>query len=436
MEKEKSLELIERRKKAVPNGISMNFDLTVERAEGAFIYDADGNQLIDFAGGSGAVISGHCPPEIVRAIKEQSEKLLHANFQLGTYESYLNLSEYLCSLIPHGEHTKAMLCTNGAEAVENAIKIARQSTKRRAVLCYTGAYHGRTNLAMALSSKISYKKNCGPFSPEIYRIQYPNYYRYGDMLSPEQFAQREIARLREAMQNIVNEENLAAIIIEIVQGDGGGYIAPRPYIEALRGLCNEKGIVLIFDEVQTGLGRCGKYAAFQHYEVEPDISTYAKALGAGMPIGAVLGKAEIMDAAAAGTLGGTFDGNPLSCAASLANLHLLEELSANQLAEDIGLQIEDRLADIQKKCKSIGDVRRMGALVSVELVKDGNPRKPDSDLCNKLMKTCYDRGLVLSKAGTFNNIFRIMCPLTIDSETLLNGMRIIEEELLLLEQNQ
>lgn len=422
--------LIERRKKVVANGVSMMFDSTVIEAKDGVLINANGEEVIDFVGGIGVINSGHCPPPVVQAIKEQSEKYIHTCFQIATYEPYVALSEKLVELFPHGENTKVMVTGSGAESVENAIKIARQATGRRAVLCYTGAFHGRTNLTMALTSKIAYKKGCGPFAPETYRIPYPNYYRYGDGLTPDQFADREIARLREAMLNVVNEENLAAIIIELVQGEGGFYVAPQRYVEELRKLCDEKGICLIFDEVQTGFGRTSKWAAYQHYGVTPDLSTWAKSMGAGMPIGCVIGKAHVMDTAAPGTIGGTYPGNPVACAAALANIKYMEEIDINAKAAHVAAITWSRFQDLQKRCPLIGDVRGLGAMVAFELVEDGNPRKPAAELTSKLIKACYDRGLLILKAGTFGNIIRILSPLTISDAHLDKGLTIIEEELL------
>ncbi|MCB0737554.1 MAG: aspartate aminotransferase family protein [Bacteroidetes bacterium] len=426
----KSELLIERRKKVVANGISMFYNSTVETAKDGVLYNVDGEEVIDFVGGIGVINSGHCPQPVIDAIVEQSQKLIHSCFQIATYEPYVALAEKLTELLPHGDNTKVMITGSGAESVENAIKIARQATKRRSVLCFTGAFHGRTNMTMALTSKIAYKKGCGPFAPEIYRIQYPNYYRYGDGLTPDQFADREIARLREAMLNVVNEENLAAIIIELVQGEGGFYVAPQRYVEELRALCDEKGICLIFDEVQTGFGRTGKWGAYQHYGVTPDLSTWAKSMGAGMPIGCVIGKAHVMDMAAPGTIGGTYPGNPVACAAALANIKYMEEIDINAISNQVAEVCWNRFNEMKRKCSAIGDVRGIGAMIAFELVHDHNPRKPNAELTEKLIRACYERNLIILKAGTHSNIIRILSPLTISMEKLNKGLDIIEEELL------
>ncbi|MDZ7694613.1 MAG: aspartate aminotransferase family protein [Balneolaceae bacterium] len=319
-----SEQLLERRKSVVANGVGVFNTATATSAKGATITDADGNELIDFAGGIGVVNAGHCPEPVVKAIQEQAAKYIHTSFNVVTYEPYLELCEKLIGILPHGSATKAMLVSTGAEAVENAIKIARQATKRQAVLCYTGAFHGRTMMAMTLTSKVDYKLNCGPFAPEVYRLPFPNYYRYSRGEDMDAFVDLQLKNLRESVRNVVDPKNVAAVILEIVQGEGGINVAPQKYVKELRAFCDEHGIMLIFDEVQSGFGRTGKWASWQNYGVTPDISTYAKSLGSGMPIAAVLGKTEVMDAAAPGTIGGTYIGNPVCCAAAIGDDRVYE----------------------------------------------------------------------------------------------------------------
>ncbi|MEQ8522711.1 MAG: aminotransferase class III-fold pyridoxal phosphate-dependent enzyme, partial [Vicingaceae bacterium] len=292
--------LLERRKKFVPNGVGIFNTATAQSAKGSVVTDAEGKELIDFAGGIGVLNTGHCPEPVVKAIQEQAAKLIHTCFNVATYDLYMELAQELAELFPHGESTKVMLTNTGAESVENAIKIARQFTKRKAIIAFTDGFHGRSMMAMTLTSKASYKYNCGPFAPEVYRIQYPNYYRYNDGLTKEQFIARETRRLRETMINVVDPHDAAAVIIEVVQGEGGFVAAPVEYIKELRKVCDEFGIMLIFDEVQTGFGRTGKWAAYEHYDVIPDLSTWAKSMGGGMPIGCVIGRADVMDGAESG----------------------------------------------------------------------------------------------------------------------------------------
>ncbi len=425
----KSQQLFERRRKAVANGVGVFNTATVREAYGATIIDEDGRELIDFAGGIGVVNAGHCPPEVVAAVREQAGKYLHTSFNVVTYEPYVALCEQLAEILPHGESSKAMLVSTGAEAVENAIKIARQATKRQAVLCYTGAYHGRTMMAMTLTSKVGYKLHCGPFAPEVYRLPFPNYYRYGGGRSYAEYVEFELKRLRESAYNVVDPDSLAAIILEPVQGEGGFYPVPPEYLEGLRRFCDEHGIILIMDEVQSGFGRTGQWAAWQNYGVTPDISTYAKSLGSGLPIAAVVGRAEVMDAAAPGTIGGTYIGSPLCCAAALATIDLIKKHDLNARANRIGEQITRRLKSMQANYPAIGDVRGLGAMIGFELVRDGDPRRADAELCAKIIRGCAERGLILLSAGTFKNVIRILTPLVISDELLTRGLDIIEEEL-------
>ena len=425
----KSQALLERRKNVVANGVGVFNTATVRTAKGATIIDEDGRELIDFAGGIGVVNAGHCPEPVVDAIREQAGKYLHTSFNVVTYEPYIALCEKLVEILPHGEKTKAMLVSTGAEAVENAIKIARQATGRQAVLCYTGAFHGRTMMAMSLTSKINYKLGCGPFAPEVYRLPFPNFYRYGTGKTRDEFVASELKRLNESSYNVVDPKNLAAIIIEPVQGEGGFNPVPRRYLEGLRAFCDKHGIMLIADEIQSGFGRTGYWASWQHYKVTPDISTYAKSLGSGMPIAAVLGRAEVMDAAGPSTIGGTYIGNPVCCAAALATIQFMKDEDLNARAKEIGKLITERFKDLMTTYQEIGDVRGMGAMVGIEFVENGDPRKPHTELCSTIVKRCAERGLVLLSAGTFKNVIRILSPLVIPIDQLNKGLDILESEI-------
>ncbi|MGB0403950.1 MAG: 4-aminobutyrate--2-oxoglutarate transaminase [Salibacteraceae bacterium] len=425
----KSQELLERRKNIVANGVGVFNTATVASAKDATITDVDGKEWIDFAGGIGVVNAGHCPEPVVQAIKDQAEKFIHTSFNVVTYEPYIELCETLCEILPHGEKTKAMLVSTGAEAVENAIKIAKQATGRTAVMCYTGAFHGRTLMAMTLTSKIDYKLNCGPFAPEVYRLPFPNSYRYSNGLTEEEYVKQELKRLHESAKNMVNPKNVAAIIIELVQGEGGFTVAPKTYVEGLREFCDQHGIMLIFDEVQSGFARTGSWGAMDHYDVTPDLSTWAKSMGSGMPISAVLGKAEVMDAAAPGTIGGTYIGNPLSCAASLATIQYIKDINLNERGAEVGNLIRNRFDQMKSKFPQIGDVRGLGAMMAMEFVKNNDPRQPDGDLCGKVVKGCAEKGLIIISAGTYKNNIRVLSPLTISNELLNKGLDIIEEEI-------
>lgn len=425
----KSQELIARRKAAVPNGVGMFNYATAAKAHGATIIDDDGRELIDFAGGIGVVNAGHCPPPVVKAIQEQAEKFLHVSFNVASYEPYVALCEKLNTLLSHGGPTKTLLVSTGAEAVENAIKIARQATKRQGVLCFTDAFHGRTMMAMTLTSKVGYKPDCGPFAPEVYRTQYPNYFHYGAGRSEAEFAQAELHRLEELSHNLVDPKQLACVIIELVQGEGGFNVAPKAYVEGLRKWCDQHGILLILDEIQAGFGRTGAWSAYSHFGITPDISTWAKSLGSGLPIAAVMGKAEIMDKAAPSSIGGTYIGNPVSCAAALATLKYMEDIDINAKGRHVGEVIRARFEKMKAKHDCIGDVRGLGAMMAMEFNVKRDPAKPDADTCTKLMNACAKRNLVVITAGTDKNVIRVLSPLVISDELLNKGLDIMEEEL-------
>lgn len=420
-------ELYQRRKALVPNGLGIFNPSSVQYAHGAIMIDADGKELIDFAGGIGVLNAGHCPPPVVKAIQQQAEKLIHSSFNVAIYEEYLTLAEKLVEILPHGDATKVMFLNSGAEAVENAVKIARQATKRQAVIAFSGGFHGRTMMGMTLTSKVNYKAGCGPFAPEVYRIDFPVYRKAVQTISEEAFAAQEIRRLKDFFKTNVRAEEVAAIIIEIVQGEGGFFVAPKSYIQQLRRLCDETDIMLIFDEVQSGFGRTGKWAAYEHYDVIPDISTWAKSMGSGVPIAAVMGKAHIMDAAAPSTIGGTYAGNPICCAASLATIQYMQQININELGTKVGNIVRARFEKWQNQFPHIiGEVRGLGAMLAFELVNNGDYLQPDAALTTKIMNTCAERGLVIISAGVNGNVIRILSPLVIE-ETLLNkGLDILE----------
>lgn len=426
---DRSAALIARRKAAVPNGVGMFNLATAVHASGATITDADGRELIDFAGGIGVVNAGHCPPPVVEAIKAQADEFLHVSFNVATYEPYVALAETLNDLLPHGGPTKTMLCSTGAEAVENAVKIARQATGRQGVLCYTDAFHGRTLMAMSLTSKVAYKHGCGPYAPEVYRIPFPNFYRDGDGRSEERFVADKLRHLDETSYNLVSPDQLAAVIIEVVQGEGGFYTAPAEYLRGLRAFCDRHGILLIFDEVQSGFGRTGAWSAYEHFNVVPDLSTWAKSLGSGLPIAAVMGKAHLMDQAGPSSIGGTYIGSPLCCAAALATVQYMKEININALGRHVGDVIRARFMKWKAAFVQVGDVRGLGAMMAIEFVEDGNPHRPDFALTTRIVERCAALGLILIPAGTDKNIIRVLCPLVIDDALLNRGLDIMESVL-------
>ena len=421
-----STQLLERRKLFVPDAIGIFNPSTAASASGSIITDADGREMIDFAGGIGVVNAGHCPPPVVEAIARQAASLIHCSFNVATYDLYMQLAEKLVSLLPHGEHTKVMLTNSGAESVENAIKIARQATGRPAIIAYNNAFHGRTMMAMTLTSKVGYKLGCGPFAPETYRLPFPDYYRYGGGFNLDEFSDYHLRELEDFFNVQVPAQQVAAIIMEPVQGEGGFNVVPRKYLAGLRQLCDKYGILLILDEVQSGFGRTGKWAAYQHYDVIPDLSVWAKSMGSGMPIGAVLGKAAIMDACKPSTIGGTYPGNPVCCAASLATLNYMEEIDINALGRQVGNIVRGRFESFRQKFPAIGDVRGLGAMMAFELVRDKDPFQPDTALCKKLISWCADQGLILISAGVHGNVIRVLSPLVIEPALLEKGLDIIE----------
>jgi 4-aminobutyrate aminotransferase/(S)-3-amino-2-methylpropionate transaminase len=419
-------ELYQRRKKVVPDALGIFNPSSVQYANGAIMVDADGKELIDFAGGIGVLNAGHCPAPVVKAIQEQAEKLIHSSFNVALYEEYLELAEKLGQLLPHGKATKVMLLNSGAEAVENAIKIAKQATKRPAVIAYSGAFHGRTFMSMTLTSKVQYKSGCGPFAPEVYRIDFP-YFKPSQNITEELFADKELQKLKTFFKTNVRAEDVAAIIIELVQGEGGFYVAPKSYIKKLRNLCDEMGIMLIFDEVQSGFGRTGKWAAYEHYDATPDISTWAKSMGSGMPIAAVIGKASVMDNINAGTIGGTYAGNPVCCAASLATIRYMEEIDINSLGEKVGKIVRKRFEHFRSTYPNIiGEVRGLGAMLAFDVIKGGDENKPDAAVTQQIIQMCAQRGLVIISAGIHGNVIRILSPLVIEDELLNKGLDILE----------
>jgi 4-aminobutyrate aminotransferase/(S)-3-amino-2-methylpropionate transaminase len=422
-------EILERRKRFVPNAIGIFNPSTAVSARGSMITDADGREMIDFAGGIGVVNAGHCPPPVVDAIARQAATLIHCSFNVASYDLYMQLAEKLAGLLPHGDATKVMLTNSGAESVENAIKIARQATGRPAVICYGSAFHGRTLMAMTLTSKVGYKIGCGPFAPEVYRIPFPDFYRYGSGLNLDEFSDNHLRELEHFFLTQVPSSQVAAIIIEPVQGEGGFNVVPQKYLLGLREICDRYGILLILDEVQSGFGRTGKWAAYQHYQVTPDISTWAKSLGSGMPIGAVIGKAAIMDACSPSTIGGTYCGNPVCCAAALATLDYMEGININALGERVGEIVREGFNAMKQKYPAIGDVRGLGAMMAFELVKNKNPFQPDPQLCKKLISYCADNNLIVINAGINGNIIRILSPLVIEEELLYRGLDIIGQGL-------
>lgn len=402
----------------------------VREARGAVMIDADGRELIDFAGGIGVNNVGHSHPKVVAAIKDQAEKFIHTCFHIVMYEPYVELAAKLNELAPGDFPKMTMFANSGAEAVENAVKIARYATGRPAVIAFTGAFHGRTLLTMTLTAKVKpYKLGFGPFAPEVYRMPYAYCYRCPFGLSYPSCGVSCADYLETFFMDHVAAEQTAAVIAEPILGEGGFVTPPAEYFPKLQAICRKHGIVLIIDEIQTGMGRTGRLFAIDHWGVAPDIITLAKSLSAGIPLSAVTGRADLMDKPHIGGLGGTFGGNPVGCRAALAVLEILQEDGLLARAEALGKKIGARFEELKKRFEIIGDVRGKGPMMAMELVRSRETKAPASDETKKLIRICYEKGLVLISAGDFGNVIRTLMPLVITDEQLERGFEIIESGL-------
>jgi 4-aminobutyrate aminotransferase len=419
-----SAELHERRIAAVPRGVSHATAIYAKRANNAEIWSEDGKRYIDFAAGIAVVNTGHQHPKIVAAVAEQMKAFSHVCFQVTPYETYVRLAERLNALAPVASPAKTMLVSTGAEAVENAVKVARAYTGRPGIVSFSGGFHGRTLMGMALTGKVvPYKKGFGPFPAEIYNVAFPNAY-HG--VSSEQ----SLAALKALFKYTADPSSIAAIIIEPVQGEGGFYIAPFDFLRALRALCDEHGILFIADEIQTGFARTGKMFALEHAGIKADVVAVAKGLAGGFPLSAITGRADVMDASNPGGLGGTYAGNPIACAAAHAVLDAIEEEKLCDRANDIGKIILDRCNKIKSSnLNCVGDVRGLGAMCAIELVKDAASAEPAPQLTQALMKVANEKGLILLSCGTYGNVIRFLVPLTASDALVRDGMDIFEASL-------
>jgi 4-aminobutyrate aminotransferase/(S)-3-amino-2-methylpropionate transaminase len=421
----RSQELAARRERAVPKGIGHSTPVYAASAHGALVTDVDGNVFLDFAGGIGTLNVGHTNPEVVRAATEQLARATHTCFSVAPYESYVALAEALNRLTPGDFAKKTMLANSGAEALENAVKIARHATNREAVVVFEHAFHGRTLMTLSMTSKVRpYKFGFGPFAPEVYRLPFPYEYR-GHYDGRAEAA----AQLEEFFRTQVAAEKVACVVLELVLGEGGFIVAPRDYVDTLARVCREHGILLVIDEVQTGFGRTGRLFACEHYGLAPDLIATAKSLGGGLPISAVTGRAEVMDSAQVGGLGGTYTGNPVSCAASLAALEFLERNRLWERAEAIGRVVEQRFRCFLDRFPFVGDARGLGAMRALELVRDKKTKEPDKERTDRVLRGAYERGLLLVTAGTYGNVIRTLMPLVITDDELTEGLDVLEKAL-------
>jgi len=423
----KSQELMKLRNEYVPQGVSTAHSIFIKEARGPFIEDVDGNIYIDFFSGIGVMNVGHRNPRVINAIKQQVEKYTHTCFMVVPYEPYVTLAKKLAEMAP-GDLNTAMFVNSGAEAVENAVKIARYYTKKSNIITFSNAFHGRTLLAMALTSKVKpYKFGFGPFALGIFRVPYAYCYRCLFNLEYPSCGFECVEYIRNFLTVEVPPEETAALIVEPVQGEGGFIVPPVEYLKHLRKLCDEFGITMIVDEIQTGFGRTGKMFAVEHSGIVPDIMTLAKAIAAGMPLAAVIGKKEIMNSVHPGGIGGTYGGNPAACAAAMKVVDIIKESLPN--AEKIGKLLMKRCQEFYDKYEVIGDVRGLGLMIGLEFVKNRESKEPNKEIVPQIIQGCAKKGLLVIKAGIYDNVLRFLPPITIDEEVAEKAMDILDETL-------
>lgn len=424
-------QLMELRNRHTPPGLSVSTPSFITEAKGAIMIDADGRELIDFAGGIGVNNVGHCHPKVVAAIKDQADKYLHTCFHIAPYEPYVELAARLNELAPGDSEKMTMFLNSGAEAVENAVKIARYATGRPAIISFENGFHGRTNMGMTLTSKVKpYKFGFGPFAAETYRMPCAYCYRCPLGRKPADCNVACADLLEEFFITHVAAEHVAAVIIEPIQGEGGFVTPPAEYFPRLQQICRKHGILLIIDEVQSGMGRTGKVFACDHWGIEPDLITTAKSLAGGLPLSAVTGRSEIMSQPHVGGLGSTYGGSPLAVRAAQAVLEILIEDGLLERAEQLGETLRRRFEALQEEHDIIGEVRGKGPMLALELVRDRQTKEPAAEEAKKITQLCYQKGLVLIACGNFGNVLRVLMPLVISDEQLERGLSILEEALL------
>jgi 4-aminobutyrate aminotransferase/(S)-3-amino-2-methylpropionate transaminase len=427
---DKTQHLAELRRTRIPKGVFNITPYFAQSAKGAMITDVEGNEFIDFAGGIGVMNVGHNHPLVVAAIKEQADRLIHSCFHVMMYEPYIELADLLCGKIPGDFPKMAMLANSGAEAVENAVKAARHYTQRAGVIAFDCAFHGRTLMGLSLTSKVKpYKLGFGPFAPEVYRMPYAYCYRCPLGQSYPACDAACADYLEDFFINHAAPESVACLVVEPVAGEGGFVVPPREYFTKLAEICRKYGIIFIDDEIQSGMARTGRFLAIEHWGVTPDLVTVAKSLAAGMPLSGVVGRADVLDAPQVGGLGGTYGGNPVACAAALAALSVIDQENLYARSEELGQKVRAVFEDWQRKYQVIGEVRGLGSMLALELVKDRETREPAADEAKGLVKFAYERGLVLLSCGNYGNVVRILMPLVIDDESLEKGLAIMEEGL-------
>lgn len=426
----KAQDIIDRREAAVPSAIRCSYPVVIERGEGAMIEDVDGNKFLDWIGGVGVLNIGFSQPEVVEAVKAQADKYFHGMFNVVTHEGYVALAEKLGSIAPvKGDKKKVFFANSGAEADENAVKVAKGYTGRSNIIVFSGAFHGRTYYTMTMTSKKAYAAGMGPLADGVFRAQFPYYYRNPEGLPEEKEVEYYIDSIKAVFEQCAAADTIAAIVVEPLQGEGGFIPAPIEWIKAVRKICDDNGILLIADEVQSGFCRTGRMFASEYWKevgVEPDIIATAKSIAAGVPLSAIIASAEVMEGVAPGTIGGTYCGNPLACAASLKTIEIMERDHLADRSVEIGKKVTARYKEIQKKYPVVGDVRGLGGMIGIEFVKDPETKEPDAALTADIIQTCAKNGLLVEGAGTYNNVIRFLAPLVITEEQLEAGLDIFE----------
>jgi len=426
----KSKALAERRDHAVPRGLSQSTPVYVAKAEDAWLEDVDGNRYVDFAGGIGCINVGHRREAVVAAIREQLDRYLHTCVQVTPYEGYVRLAERMNEVTPGRFRKKTLFVNSGAEAIENAVKIARVHTGRPGIIAFEDAFHGRTMMTLALTSKTHpYKAGFAPFPSDVYRIPYAYCYRCSYSLRYPSCDVFCASHLEDTFKRVVAAEEVAAVIAEPVLGEGGFVVPPKEFFRILIDICHNHGVLFIADEVQSGFGRTGKLFASEHYGIEPDIVVTAKSLGGGLPLAAVTGRAEIMDAPGPGGLGGTFAGNPLSCAAALAVLDIFEHENLLERANALGNRFQKRAREWQERWPMIGDVRGLGAMQAIELVQSPEKREPAAEEAKQIVQYCYEHGVIILSAGSYSNVIRVLVPLVATDAQIDEGLDVLEAAL-------
>jgi len=429
-----SIAMAKRREAATARGAAKASQLAIVKAQGAVVTDADGNTLLDFAGGIGVLAVGHCPPTVVNAIQTQAADLIHFCAIVGTYEPYVRAAELMNEITPGDFPKKTVLLNSGSEANETAVKVARSHTGRAAIVVFEGGYHGRTNLTLAMTSKYGlFKKGFGPYAPEIYRLPFPNIYRRPPGMEVEAYIDDCIARLDNAMIAQVDPSAIAAFVIETVQGEGGFLPVPPRFLARIRELCDQHGIVMIADEVQCGFGRTGKLFAVEHYGIVPDLIVTAKSIAAGMPLAAVTGRADIMDAPHPGGLGGTYSGNPLACVAAIETIALMRHPDFLPRVEAVGMRMREHLTWLNAESVLVDDVRGLGAMLLIELVQNPLTRQPAPDQTLQIIQEALRRGVIAIRAGLYSNCIRFLPPLNMPYDQIDEGMQVIADAVAVVE---